>query len=84
MAATKIINLPLDVYEHVQKAATKEGCEKISLWLADFLRDFGLDSDDMKILIRVPTEVHSDRKKCEEFLAQKLRALIGQLYPNGS
>jgi hypothetical protein len=84
MAATKIINLPSDVYEFVQKSATNDGCEKPSLWLADFLRDFGLDCDDIKILIRIPQEVQSDRKKCEDFLAQKLRALIGQLFPEGA
>lgn len=81
MGTTRMLNLPTDMFEQVQAAAEQDGVKRVGEWLAAFLRDYGFDSSDTKVLIRVPQAILRDRLQCEQFLLQKVQTVLDQFCP---
>ena len=81
MGTTRMLNLPTDVFDQVQAAAERDEVRKVGEWLAAFLRDYGFDSTDAKVLIRVPQSLLRDRRQCQEFLLRKVQTVLDQLCP---
>lgn len=80
MPAPKLIAIPYDLYESIKVVSERQGYEKVSGFVTDLFTEYGFDSDDVKLVLRIPAQVAKNKEETESFLKEKIHGVVNQLF----
>ena len=76
----KLLSVPGGLYEGLAQSGVKAGFENPNRYLAHLLKSAGFDTEDVKLIFRVPLEISADPEQCKAYLHAQVEKAVKKMF----